>query len=163
MTYVPVYSELGGYRMLDNIAVPVDAATLFEYQTLQREINALLAKRNEPLIDVDGRIGGNTMSALLTLSSDPGSITSTSVIADHSYGLVEALREQMTQEWATFVPDPVPSSPPSVASGSGVVNPSDDEMRSAEPMSMTTKVALALGLGVIAAYVLKKRKRRSKR
>lgn len=163
MTYVPAYEELGAYRMLDSIAVPLDASTLSDFQTLQREMNALLAKRNEPLVDVDGRIGSNTMSALMTLSSDPGSITGADVVADQIWALNAALRQQMTDEWATFVADPVPSSPPSTASGSGVVNPPDDVIRSADGMSMTTKVVLAIGAGVIAAYYLKKKKRRSKR
>lgn len=162
MTYHPVYSELGAYRMLDDIAVPLDAGTLADFQTLQRDLNALLAKRNEPLVDVDGRIGGNTLAALMTISSDPGSITGAQVVADNIWTLLAALRQQMTNEWATPVADPVPASPPSVASGSGVVNPSDDQIRSAEPMSMTTKVVIAVGIGVIASYFLKK-KRRSKR
>lgn len=165
MTYVPAYQELGdvaasGYRMVDDIAVPLDAGTLLNFQTLQRDINAIMARKNEPLIDVDGRIGSKTVAALLTISDDPGSITGAQVVADDIWSLLTAMTTQMAALQAYFVPDPVPSSPPSVASGTGVVNPPDDIIRSADGPSMTTMIVIAVGVGVAAAYLFKKKRRK---
>jgi hypothetical protein len=166
MTYVPTYAELGSdgavYHMVGNVAVPDDAATLAVFQGIQRSLNALLAVHREALIGVDGRLGGATLAAALIMSNDPGSLPDTQTMAEAANAFYAALQNQMVLDSAAYVPDPITSSPPSIASGAGVVNPTDKQIRDAEPTSIITYAAIAIGAGVILSYLMKK-KRRKKR
>jgi hypothetical protein len=53
-----------GCKAISGICKPMDAATLDVYKTIQRSLNRLLAKDGKALLDVDGRIGPKTVSAV---------------------------------------------------------------------------------------------------
>lgn len=136
------------------VCMPFDATTLAAFQKTQRLVNAILAKRGLPLIDVDGRIGPRTVSALKTISSTPESITSCDVVAAQIYSLLWALTDQAGREQAVLVPDPPTSRPSTVKPDGTIYNPPD------AGFAPTTLAIVAIGIGAVLAVGKKGKKRR---
>ena len=145
----------GSCTVTAGVCKPMNQATITLFQMIQRRINALLAKRKKSLINVDGRIGSATVSAMRAISSSPESITGCDVVAKNSLALVGALDAQMASEGAVFVPDPKSSRPSTVGPDGNIVNPPDGLQIS--PVAM---MLVAVSLGAVVALGGKKRSRR---
>ena len=145
----------GGCTPVKGVCKPMNTGTLTLFQMLQRRINALRAKRKAALIEVDGRIGNDTVLALRSISTDPFSIVDCNTIGKNSLALVGALEAQMAAEGAAYVPDPS-SSRPSVAQADGTVQ----HPPSRPQLSKTTMIVAAIGIGAVVALGSTKGKRR---
>jgi lysozyme family protein len=145
----------GGCTVIPGVAIPWNVTTLTFFNSIQRAINALLAKRGKPPIGVDGRIGPSTVRAMETLSqpSWDNVITQVNVetVARGAGPVVDMLQNMMHEEGATYVPDPKTNSAPSIAVNGKVKNPSTDDMKDGAgqggPLAMLKS---PLGLAAIA-------------
>jgi hypothetical protein len=121
--------------VIPGVAIPWNETTLTFFNSIQRAINALLAKRGKPLIGVDGRIGPSTVKAMEVLSQPSWDNVipdiNVETVARGAGPVVDMLQNMMHKEGAAYVPDPKTSSPPTVAVGGKVRNPSTADMESA--------------------------------
>lgn len=138
-----------GCTPVDGVCMPMDAATLSTFTGIQRSINALLAARSEPLIGVDGRIGPETLAALMTLSSDPGQITGCDVVAANADAMLAELQQEMATAGARLVPDPGTSSPPTTIVSGKVVNPPAAAIQAALPFNLTGFLTSPIGIATV--------------
>jgi hypothetical protein len=129
------YGDMGNLADSDwttsnGVAKPDTVKALEIFKQLQRNCNRLLGRDNQPLIAVDGRIGGQTARALTRYWNDKwpidrAELADVDAIAATADVIVGILYMQAITTGAPGVPDPNSGSPVSVASGSQVVNPSD--------------------------------------
>ena len=92
-----------GCQALVGICKPMDFATLEKYKTLQRELNRLLKLDNKSLLDVDGRIGPKTVSAL---SNYVGGYTHCDQVAGSIDSVISLVKGKVGMRAAPVVADP---------------------------------------------------------
>jgi lysozyme family protein len=140
----------------DGVVIPTDAETLAVFQTLQREINAILAKIGQSLIAVDGRIGWGTIAALRLITSKysvpKAGATSPSWVAFNAIPTIKELGTLMGTLGAGFVADPSSSKPSTVKPDGTIDNPPDG-------LSTTTIAIVAIALGATVALLSRRRRR----
>lgn len=149
-----------GWELRGGVAIPLTAAMLVSFQSIQRAINAINAKQGRALVDVDGRLGPKTIEALSTIvyknGTDPWASTTVTptFVADNVAEISDELKSLMGHVGATYVPDPKPTSAPSTVKTDGTINNPPDST------STTTLVIAAIAIGGAVALIAKKRKKR---
>jgi len=154
--YCTVAHPYMGCTPIAGVAKPATAEMLDRFNMIQRVLNALRAKQGLALIDVDGRIGPQTVAAMKRFA-DPGVPNGTvDEIAANSSRLFDDLTTEMQRQGANFVTDPVPKSPPSIASGSGVINPPDSKIIQTMGAGGSLEKLLPVAAGVVGVLLLMK-------
>jgi hypothetical protein len=154
------YGSLGDFTSSGGIYKPSDATTLATFKLLQDSTNRILATQKKRLIDVDGRIGPRTTSAV-------NAVLGTSLTAAQVADQAEALASQATTLAASMNAPKVkaPTSkiaPPSVALPSGEVkHPSDAAIMGAGFANvMSSPLGLiGIGAGVFLFMSMRKKKK----
>jgi lysozyme family protein len=147
-----------GCTPVAGVSKPMDQITLTTYQQIQRATNALRAKRGLPLIDVDGRLGPQTLSAIGTVYTSGQIPLDLETAAANAMALAAQLMTQVLVERANYVPDPSPSSPPTVLVAGAVQNPPDDQVAAAAGGFFSTPLGLAaLAVGGVVVWSLWKK------
>lgn len=99
-----------GCRALSNICKPMDFATLRIYKDLQRQANRLAVSHGHSIINVDGRIGPQTVAAVERYAGGQkyGHCDELAAVADE---VSKDLRRAADDAGAPQVPDPSSSRP----------------------------------------------------
>lgn len=161
--YCTVAHPYPGCTPIAGVAKPTTAEMLDRFTVTQRLLNALRAKQGLALIDVDGRIGPQTVDAMKRFA-DPGVANNTvDAICQNIDRLVDDLTTEMQRQGTSFVADPVPKSPPSMASGAGVINPPNSAIAATMGGGSLEKL-LPIAAGVVGVLlVLKLSKKKGRR
>lgn len=157
----------GNCKPLRNICKPIDADTLESVKKAQRFANAILLATKKSLIDVDGRIGPKSVSAINSILGM--SMTHCDQAMGRLGEIVPALFAIVAQGGLTVPPD-VSKTPPSVPGpGGSVVNPPNSAIQQAgigavfsSPMGIAALVVGGLLIWKSTQKPTKKRKKRAK-
>jgi hypothetical protein len=101
-----------GCKALNNICKPMDATTLAIFKGIQREANKILAKLKKGVLDVDGRIGRLTRTAINQILGS--NFQHCDEVAGRSQQILASLATKAASMGAAPVPDPKGGSKPSV-------------------------------------------------
>jgi hypothetical protein len=158
----------GKCKPLVNICKPMDLATLAIIKTIQRQSNALLKASGNTLLDVDGRVGSLTTSAVNRILGT--SFTHCDEVMQRGDEMASALTSKAASVGVTPPPDPKSKTPPSKPGpGNTVVHPPNSAIQQAGFTAMLTSpigiAALVVGGLLIwkATQKPKKKKRATKR
>ena len=121
-------NQPSGCTPVSGVCKPTTAGTLSQFRSMQQQCNRLLVARGKSPIDVDGRIGPRTLSAVNGFESVTGKSYGSCDGAARDAGLLTSMfmNAANRENAPAKVPDPPPTSPPTIASGAGVQNPPDD-------------------------------------
>lgn len=154
-----------GCTPLRGICKPMDAATLGLIKQLQRLANRFQKAAGKSLLDVDGRVGPQTVRAVEAALG--ASYYSCDDLMSQIEGEIAKLATRSMSRGLPVVADPKPKAPPSVPGPGGtVVHPPDDQIRRAGFVGALTSpmglAALGVGALVFLAWRDSKKKPRKK-
>lgn len=167
--YCSVANPQGSCKPISGIAIPMTAAALDQFKTLQRQLNRVLAKKGKRLLDVDGRLGPAAVAAV-GVARDSGKVTGVLLsmqrtvddIASNVDGVIKAVQGLADSLGAgASIADPKPSSPPSLPGPGGTVlhPPASQMAASAGAGGLSLSSPLVIGaVGVAALLLLNKKK-----
>jgi hypothetical protein len=138
---------------VSGLCLPMTADMLTVFKDIQRNTNRLLAKSGfTKFLDVDGRIGPATVKAVGDMMAQ--SFAGCDDIARNAIDLREAIINQAEAIGAALVPDPVPSSPPSLPrAGGGVSHPPENVLEDTARQQAGILGLLKSPLGIAAAAI----------
>lgn len=114
-------------KAIAGVCLPMTSMALEAFKNLQRQANRMAAKEGRALIDVDGRIGPNTVQAVTAALkySDTtwATIAGCDLVAAHAAEIAADIKARADQTNTPMVADPATSKPSTVGAGGTVVHP----------------------------------------